>query len=164
MEPLIKNAVLDLLAGLSVEDAEVRVALESSANDAVQYYRVQLKLADAPLVIGRRGETLQALQHILRLVVERRAAAELDSAMVPERMSIVVDVDGYRERQIETQLELAERRAEQVLASGNPARLPPLGAYLRRAVHLYIAEKYPELTTESLGYGAEKAVVIKKQA
>jgi spoIIIJ-associated protein len=159
MELTIKNAALDLLAGLRVDEGSVRVEREESSDSETEHFRVLVATTDAPLLIGRRGETLQSFQHLLRLIVDQKAAAE----KLNYRVLLTVDIDGYRERQVEETLELAERLAAKVQETGNPVRLRPLGAYLRRAVHLFIAEKFPELVTESAGYGREKPVTIKKK-
>jgi len=157
MELIIKDAALDLLAGLQVDEGSARVEREHS-DETSEHYRVMISSSDASRLIGRRGETLQSFQHLLKLVVGKKAKEkEYD-----RRLNLTVDVDGYRDRQVEKKVDLAGRLAERVLDTGRPEELRPMSSFLRRGVHLYIAEKYPELTTESVGHGAEKVLVIKK--
>ncbi len=163
MELIIKEAAVDLLAWLGVAEAEVRVKRDGSANDPVQHFDIAIACDSAPLLIGRRGETLQSFQHFLKLLVLKKLESELAGEERAPRIALTVDIDGYRERQVEELLALAERRATQVQESGSSIKLPPMTSFLRRAVHLYIAERYPELTTESTGYGARKVLTIQKK-
>ncbi len=163
MELVIKNSTVDLLAWLGVAEAEVRVKRDGSANDAVQHFAIAISCDSAPLLIGRHGETLLAFQHLLKLLVLKKLQQEAEGEEKALRIALTVDIDGYRERQVEELLELAERRAAQVQTSGTPVRLPPVTSFLRRAVHLFIAEKFEDLTTESTGFGARKVLTIKKK-
>lgn len=149
----IKEAALDILSWLAVDEGSATVTLESEGADT--HYRVDIAASDAPVLIGKHGDTLAALQHALRILVAKRNPDEAAKA------SITVDVDGYLKRKIESTLELAARRAERVTQVGGEERLPPMTAAFRRAVHLFIAEKFPTLTTESVGFGQFKVLVIK---
>lgn len=160
MELVIKEVALDLLLGLKVEEASVRVTREVvSDKDGFESYRVDVTTTDAPLVIGRRGETLLSFQHVLRLIAEKRA-----DQIHGRKITLVVDVDGYRKRQEEEALELASRRAEIVRSSGNSVKLPSMSPYLRRLVHVFFTTpEWEDIATESTGVGAFRAVVLKKR-
>ena len=62
----IKEAALDLLSWLAVDEGSVRVTRE--AEGAEVHYRVDISASDAPLLIGKHGETRDAFQHLLRLI------------------------------------------------------------------------------------------------
>jgi len=105
---------------------------------------------DLGILIGRRGQTLAALQYIVRLIVNHRL-----KVWTP----IVIDVEGYKQRRSEALQALAVRMAEQVRVRGIPFTLEPMPAYERRIIHLALAD-HPDVTTESIGEGDARKVVI----
>ena len=116
---------------------------------------LNVKGDDLGILIGRRGQTLAALQHIVRLIVAHQAKA---------RVPIVIDVEGYKQRRYDALQALARRVAEEVKAKGRPFALEPMPAYERRIIHLTLADN-PDVATESTGEGEVRKVVIvpKKQ-
>ena len=82
---------------------------------------------DLGVLIGRRGETLGALQYLVRLIVNRQTR---------RWVNIVVDVEGYKERRERQLRQLAERMAERVVATQRPVMLEAMPPYERRIVHL----------------------------
>jgi spoIIIJ-associated protein len=105
---------------------------------------------DLGILIGRRGETLLALQYLLRLMVSHRLKQWSD---------LVVDVEHYRirrRRQLET---LALSMAERVVREGRSVALEPMPAYERRVVHM-VLRKHPKVTTQSVGEGERRKVTI----
>lgn len=84
---------------------------------------------DDGLLIGGRGQTLDAMQELLRTVVQRQAQT---------RVRVVLDVDGYRERRRELVLRQAEEMAQVAVEQGE-AELDPMSAYERKLVHQAIA-------------------------
>ena len=105
---------------------------------------------DLGILIGGRGQTLASLQYITRLIVTHRT-----KSWVP----IVVDIEGYKQRRYDSLRALALRIAEQVKAKGTQFTLEPMPAYERRIVHLALAN-HPDITTQSIGEGATRKVVI----
>lgn len=105
---------------------------------------------DAGLLIGRRGETLQALQFLVNLIVNKQLGRQV---------YVTIDVEGYRERRQESLKSLAERTAERVASSGRPVQLQPMPASERRIIHVTLAE-HPEVRTESKGDGDQRRVVV----
>ncbi|HIE38126.1 MAG TPA: single-stranded DNA-binding protein [Anaerolineae bacterium] len=101
-------------------------------------------------LIGRRGETLAALQRIVRLIVGRRMA---------ERVNLVVDVDGFKQRRERNLRRLATRMAERAAQSGQTVALEPMSAYERRIVHLALRDR-TDVRTESVGTGYRRRVTI----
>jgi spoIIIJ-associated protein len=109
---------------------------------------------DLGILIGRRGQTMLSLQHILRLIV---------SSTSEVKMPIVVDVEGYKERRCEGIRNLAFRLADQVAVRKSSFAMEPMSAFERRIVHLALAD-HPDVITESSGLGeARKVVIIPKQ-
>jgi len=111
---------------------------------------LDVKGEDLGILIGRRGETLASLQHIVRLIVAHQAKA---------RVPIVIDVEGYKQRRYGALKALALRVAEQVKTRRRPFALEPMPAYERRIIHLTLADN-PDVTTESVGEGEARKVVI----
>jgi spoIIIJ-associated protein len=114
-----------------------------------------IKGEDLGILIGRRGQTLSCLQHIVRLII-----AHQTNAWIP----IIIDVEGYKQRHYKSLQTLALNIAEQVKSEGTSFRLEPMSAYERRIVHLTLAD-HPDVTTQSIGDGEARRVVIlpKKQ-
>ena len=109
-----------------------------------------IKGDDLGILIGRRGQTLAGLQSIVRLIVGQQTKSWLP---------IVIDIEGYKQRRQEALSALAQRIAEQVAAKGTPFTLEPMPAYERRIVHLTLRD-HPSVTTESIGAGESRKVVI----
>ena len=105
---------------------------------------------DLGILIGRRGQTLSSLQYIVRLIVTHQVKA---------RVPIVIDVEGYKQRRYGALQALALRVAEQVKVQGKSFALEPMPAYERRIIHLTLADN-PDVTTESIGEGEARKVVI----
>jgi spoIIIJ-associated protein len=105
---------------------------------------------DQQLLIGRRGESLAALQFMVNLLL---------GAKTDLWARVVIDVDGYRVKRREALTLLAERMAERVIEQGQAYPLEPMSPYDRRIVHMALAE-HPQVMTESTGEGDERRVVI----
>ena len=105
---------------------------------------------DLGILIGRRGDTLRALQYLVRLMVSHR---------LKHWTNLVVDVENYVIRRRRTLESLAQRVADQVARSGRMQALEPMPAYERRIVHVTL-RKNPEVTTQSVGEGERRKVTI----
>jgi spoIIIJ-associated protein len=105
---------------------------------------------DLGILIGRRGQTLAALQYIARLIVSHQSKAW---------SPLVIDVEGYKQRRAEALRTLAIRMADQVRSRGAAFTLEPMPAYERRVIHITLAND-PDVTTESTGDGEGRRVVI----
>ena len=105
---------------------------------------------DAGLLIGRRGETLQALQFIVRMVTNRQLG---------RKAHVLIDIEDYRERRVQMLRRLARRTAGRVGSSGREYSLEPMSPAERRIVHMSLAG-HDEVRTESEGEGNQRRVVI----
>lgn len=105
---------------------------------------------DLGALIGRRGETLEDLQYLTRLLM----AKELG-----RYVNLVLDVEGYKSQREQTLQQLAQRMAERVVASHKPASLEPMPANERRIIHLTLRD-HPQVRTESVGSGEDRKVTI----
>jgi spoIIIJ-associated protein len=105
---------------------------------------------DLGILIGRRGQTMVSLQHIVRLIISHK---------IQSRIPIVLDVEGYKQRRCEGLRDLANRLAEQVNTRKMPFTMEPMSAFERRVIHLALAD-HPDVFTESTGFGESRKVVI----
>lgn len=106
---------------------------------------------DAGLLIGRHGQTIDAIQYLLNAISHRRG----DDA----RKEVIVDAAGYRDRRRATLESLALRTAEQVRASGEEVELEPMTAVERKVVHLFLKER-EGVETRSEGTEPNRYVVV----
>lgn len=105
---------------------------------------------DYGFVIGRRGETLDALQYLTRLVVSRNAA---------QYQRVSVNVGDYREQREQTLRELAARTAGKAKKFGHNITLSPMSPYDRRIIHTVVQET-EGVSSFSVGEGGERRVVV----
>ncbi|MEZ4516877.1 MAG: R3H domain-containing nucleic acid-binding protein [Chloroflexota bacterium] len=105
---------------------------------------------DLGILIGSRGETLDALQFISRLMVAHR---------LQRRAYFVLDIEGYRERRQQALTRLAERMADKAVRRGQPVSLEPMSSYERRIIHMALRDS-PDVYTESSGEGRFRKVRI----
>jgi spoIIIJ-associated protein len=102
------------------------------------------------LLIGKRGQTIDAIQYIANAIAHRPGESG---------KAIVVDAAGYRARRQATLEALAVRSAQRVLEHGEPVELEPMSAVERKVVHLRL-EGFPGVETESSGAEPNRFVVI----
>ncbi|MCR4420267.1 MAG: RNA-binding cell elongation regulator Jag/EloR [Clostridia bacterium] len=103
----------------------VAVRVEVSERDGCLYVACRGK--GLGVLIGRRGETLDALQYLVNLVVRKRAGRQV---------RIVLDVENYRRRREDTLVRLARRLSEKVKRTGNRVVLEPMTPHERRIIHM----------------------------
>lgn len=115
---------------------------------------VDVRGGESEWLLRRKGEGLDALQHLVNTAYRRDVGRE---------QRIVVDAQGFRRnKDIELQ-QMARFLVEKVKTSGAPQELGPLNSYARRIVHLEVARD-PEVTSESQGDGQVKHVIISLRA
>lgn len=101
-------------------------------------------------LIGRRGQTLEAIQELMRCSLQRQ---------FQRRSRVQVDVEGYRSRRLSKLKEKAEEIIDQVLDSGESERLEPMDVFERKAIHHLVAE-YDGVTSHSQGREPSRRVII----
>lgn len=120
------------------------------AGDEAGTIELDVSGADEAAVIGRHGQTLDALEHLLNRIAFRDAFGA---------GRIVIEVDGYRKRREQSLQELAQRLAERTRETGRAVALEPMSARDRRIVHLALSGD-ASVTTQSEGEGTLRRVVI----
>jgi spoIIIJ-associated protein len=139
-----RGLVLRILGALGVE-ARVNVVED---DDAVT---VTCTGADVAILIGRHGQTIDAVQYLMNAIAHRTWG--------DERKEVTVDAAGYRERRRATLESLAVRTAQQVLASGERVELDPMTAVERKVVHLRLKD-IGGVATASEGTEPNRYVVV----
>ena len=135
---------LDGLFKILGEEVNLNVKSEDKA------INIELSGPDMGVVIGKRGETLDALQHLTSLVVNR---GDLDFVKVS------IDTENYREKRVKALESLAEKLAAKVVRTGRNTSLEPMNAYERRIIHATL-QNHDKVTTYSVGQGVRRKVVI----
>lgn len=103
------------------------VTAEVTGTSDEESINIQIAGDDLGMLIGRRGQTLDALQYITGLAVNRQSGDDWQR--------VIIDVEGYRERRTETLQNLAQRLAAKAQATGRRVALDPMNAAERRIVH-----------------------------
>lgn len=150
MELVIKETLEKILEVMQMPFSGVTVKKEGDNS-----YYVAIDTSSSNLLIGWHGETIAALQHMLKCILWKRK--------IGSDTQIILDVDGYKKRQEESVVRLAERKAEYALENGIEVKLPSMNAYLRRKVHVFLAAstKFKDkILTESMGEGEDRAIKI----
>ena len=126
--------------------AEIRVKV---MNDSLY---INLSGPKMGIIIGRRGQTLDSLQYLVSLVVNKEREKE-------DYVKVVLDTEDYRRKREETLNRLARRLADKVIKSGKKVELEPMNPYERRIIHSAL-QNYTEITTYSEGEEPYRKVII----
>jgi spoIIIJ-associated protein len=141
------EALEDLLAEI-VEGLGLEVKIDIEEADGVLSGR--LTGEDVGLFIGRRGQTIEAVQHLAQRIVFPDG---------PSDVRVLIDANGYRERRAEALRADADEAADEALRSGRPVELDPLPPSERRIVHEYLRER-GDVETHSEGDEPERYLVV----
>ena len=149
IEGVIEKTVKTLLAYMKVA-AVTSIEKQISEEDDREYYRVDIEGDDLSLLIGRRAETLNAIQYMVSLIVTHHFGSWV---------RIQVDIQNYRSRRERELQKLARRMADQVISTGRKQMLEPMPANERRIVHIEL-RKRDDVYTESVGEEPNRKIFI----
>ena len=119
---------LEKLFSTTPLEVDVEVLEEQTNSDQVVY---NLKSSDLGIVIGHRGETLDAIQYLTSLVVNKN---------VNEYFRVIIDAEGYRKRRKQTLQRLAKKLARKCLKKGRKVVLEPMPPHERRIIHITLKD------------------------
>ena len=157
-----KPAVIQARVKLTVEDKAVgflnevfaamnlNVVIEAVYNELDKQLDINLNGDEMGILIGKRGQTLDSLQYLVSLVVNKEAE---------EYIRVKVDTENYRKRRRETLENLAKNIAYKVKRSRRPVALEPMNPYERRIIHAALQD-FNGVTTYSTGTEPGRRVVI----
>ena len=142
------KAITAFLEGLLKHmDMDCAITVELSERGA---YEVKLEGEALGRVIGRRGDTLDAIQQLTSYAVNRDRR---------DRIRVHLDAEGYRARREEALAAMARRTAEKAIRMRRSITLEPMNAYERHVVHTALQD-YPHITTHSVGAEPNRRTVI----
>ena len=138
------KVVLEEMLSLMGLAATVEVASDGDTS------RLNVRGDDLGSLIGRRGEKLASLQHIVNLIVGRREG---------QHHRIAIDVENYRGRREQQLRDVADRAAKRVIQTGKIIQLEAMPAVERRIVHMALVEN-PRIRTQSVGVEPNRRIVV----
>jgi spoIIIJ-associated protein len=140
---ILRELLEEIVDGLGLD---VNVRVERSEGALIG----SVEGEDVGLFIGRRGHTIDAVQHLAQRIVFRGGSADA---------RVVIDADGYRERRAEALQSIALDAAEESLRLGQAVELDPMPASERRIVHEYLRER-GDVQTHSEGDEPERYLIV----
>ena len=140
-ETIIKK----MLDGMGFRDYRLELAEDGSRNSLFIYENEEFIREHLPMIV-------EALNHVLQMIAKKN-----------DTKAIFLDVNNYRQQRETLIAELARAAAKKVTATKQEVSLPAMNSYERRLVHVELAI-HPEVTTESIGEGKERYIVIKPLA
>jgi spoIIIJ-associated protein len=139
----VKSKVLELFSHMGM-NVEIFERVEEGRTV------LNLKTSDAQILIGKQGANLEALQHVVRLLVRDEG----------ESVPFALDIDDYKEKRQIYLKEIARKAAHQARTSGRSVALFPMSASERRIVHNYLS-LFSDLTSSSQGVDPNRRIVIR---
>jgi spoIIIJ-associated protein len=136
-----------------IKDITAKMGVEVTVQTTVKDREVTFELVGnkIAILIGKRGQTLNALQYLLHLVVNKKK---------DHYYTVVLDAEGYRERRRETLYSLAERLAEKAVRTKREVLLEPMPSFERKVIHTALQDNQ-SVSTYSDGIEPNRHVVIK---
>jgi spoIIIJ-associated protein len=146
----IAQQALELLQQvLEAMESDVQAKLISENEEEIV---LDLQGEDLGILIGKHGQTLGALQHLVNIITNRRLPQE-------QRKRIIVDAEGYRAKRESSLTGMAKRAARTARETGREVTLDALAANERRIIHMALADE-PGVTTRSVGTDPSRRVVV----
>lgn len=139
-----KTFLINVLSSMNIKsDIDIK-----EENDII---KINLKGPNMGLVIGYRGETLDSLQYLVSLVINKNHENPYKK--------VVLDAENYRHKREETLIKLAQKTAYKVKKYGRPYKLEPMNPYERRIIHSALQE-YTDINTYSEGEEPFRRIII----
>lgn len=126
--------------------------LEAKVEHTTDSKLPQVKLTgdDLGVLIGYRGDTLEAIQNLINVIVANKTGF---------KGKVILDIENYRERRIQTLCDLADRISKQVVKNKKSFKLEPMNSYERRIIHSHL-QNVEHITTHSEGKEPERYLVV----
>jgi spoIIIJ-associated protein len=131
-------------------DFDVRVEVQTGDTSRLNVVGDEDEKEALGALIGRKGERLSALQHLVNLMLSRRMG---------DWTRVLVDVEDYRGRRERQLVEIARRAADRVTETGKMLQLEPMSALERRWIHIALRD-HPDVVTQSIGEEPNRRVVV----
>ncbi len=142
---VLRNFLKGALDEMGLKDAEIYIG---SHGDNI--YEIDVSGSKMGVLIGRRGETLDAMQYLSSLIVNRK---------FEQKIKVVLDTENYRAKRTDALERLAKKTAEKAVRYKKNIALEPMSPYERRIIHAVLTD-VPHITTFSVGSEPKRKVVI----
>ena len=146
-----KNLILEAQTFIENIAKNMGVDVEISKVEQDNHVTFHLSGENIALLIGKRGKTLNSLQYLTHLVLNKNGG---------QYYSVTVDAEGYRERRKETLIDLAHKMSDKAIRINRKVALEPMPAFERKIIHSALQESN-EVTTYSDGVEPHRHIVIK---
>jgi len=149
---LLQNEKKSVLTEMLTKILELMdIKAEIIEEETKETITLEIRATDAAVLIGKRGQTLNALEFLLTLMYNKTG--------IEMRKRIVLDTEDYRRRRREVLINLAKKSAQDVIATKQEIELEPMPSQERYVIHSTL-QNYPQVDTQSRGEGIERRVVI----
>jgi len=149
MEEYLQEIIANFLTAAGIEFGHI--GIQTQTRDNQEEYLVDIDCQNAGKVIGKNGENIGHINHLIKLMVKKRFG---------KMHHIKIDIDNYIGRQKEKSIGIAEKYIEKLKTTGKSQSLPPMSPMLRATVHTHISDNYPNIETESKGFGKYRYITI----
>lgn len=150
LQEITETPAIDFLREVTLKMG-LDLSINAMANEECIYLDISGK--DSGTIIGKRGQTLDSIQYLTSLVVNK------DSEKYTR---VIVDAENYREKREKTLSQLADRLADKVQRTGKSVRLEPMNPYERKVIHATL-QRNPAVTTRSEGEEPYRRVMIERK-
>ena len=151
MNDIIITKIKELLEKASLPVKEVIL----SVDEDLGITKLSISCEDPHLLIGRNGDVLRAVNHLVYRLAEQEAGSNSES-----ETNFLIDVDGYHERHLEEIKTKARIVADRARSFKSDIPLEPMSGYDRLIIHSFMSQ-YSDIATESQGEGKERHVIVK---
>ena len=126
------------------------ITIETSGEDVIN---ISVEGNNLNFLIGYRGQSLEALQTIVRMATFRKFS---------DTTTVILDINGYKNRKAEKIKDLARKYIDKVRFHREDTELPAMNPWERRHVHVLVSE-YDDIESESIGTGEDRRVILKSK-
>lgn len=147
LQLVTEHPALDFLQEIT---EKMGLTLDMTAKQGVNSLYVDIQGKDSGTIIGKRGQTLDAIQYLTSLVVNKNTE---------KYIRVVIDAENYRSKRERTLEQLANRLADKVVRTKKSVRLEPMNPYERKVIHATL-QGNPNVTTKSEGEEPYRRVII----
>ena len=146
-----KDKIKEIIENIFTHTACAISKCEIKDEDGMVWFMIETP--DSRFMIGRDGETLRSLNHLVRKMAEKESGEE-------EISNVFIDVNGYQKKRFDSLKTIAHMMAERARYFKSNIEIDPMPANERRIIHMFLEGK-ADIKTESEGYGPNRRVVIK---
>lgn len=150
LQEIDETPALDFLKEITAKMG-LDLTIKAYTNEECLYFEISGK--DSGTIIGKRGQTLDSIQYLTSLVVNKNTE---------KYTRVIVDAENYREKRERTLEQLANRLADKVHRTGKSVRLEPMNPYERKVIHATL-QKNPAVSTRSEGEEPYRRVIIERK-